>query len=223
MNEKQSCCKPNECPANIYPHLKSVCRRTHSGEARMMSGHGLDLARKRELDLRVVELLGGGTTTILGRHFLHLDDLDRGGSGSVPGAHVAVALSHRPGGRQVAVFAVHVVSTGARVVSEPDAEVLDGGWLLLVDLLAGDNLANSLLDLLQTIQVVPEAGLGHNTIGGENAHPVEGRNPQFVGRNLPSDDAVFDQITLCLHFRILRINTYLRKLKYFKQIETTQL
>ena len=61
--------------------------------------------------------------------------------------------------------------TGARVVSEPDAEVLDGGWLLLVDLLAGDNLANSLLDLLQTIQVVPEAGLGHNTISRENAHP----------------------------------------------------
>merc|ERR1719277_756534 len=108
----------HECPANISPHLKSVSRRTHSGEARMMSGHGLDLARKRELDLRVVELLGGGTTTILGRHFLHLDDLDRGGSGSVPGAHVAVTLSHRPGGRQVAVFAVHVVSTGARVVSE---------------------------------------------------------------------------------------------------------
>jgi len=166
----------------------------------MMSGHGLDLARKRELDLRVVELLGGGTTTILGRHFLHLDDLDRGGSGSVPGAHVAVALSHRPGGRQVAVFAVHVVSTGARVVSEPDAEVLNGGRLLLVDLLAGDNLAHSLLDLLQTIQVVPEARLGHHAIRGEDTHPVQRGDPQFVGGNLSPDDAVFDQITLCLHF-----------------------
>jgi len=204
MNERETMKKHRKlaslAQASHILHLKSVSRRTHSGEARMMSGHGLDLARKRELDLRVVELLGGGTTTILGRHFLHLDDLDRGGSGSVPGAHVAVALSHRPGGRQVAVFAVHVVSTGARVVSEPDAEVLDGGWLLLVDLLAGDNLADSLLNLLQTIQVVPEAGLGHNAVRSEDTHPVQRGDPQFVGGNLSPDDAVFDQITLCLHF-----------------------
>jgi len=186
-------------------HLKSVSRRTHSGEARMMSGHGFDLARKRELDLGIVELLGGRTTTFVGGDLLHLDDLDGGGSGSVPGAHVAVALSHRPGGRQVAVFAVHVVSTGARVVSEPDAEVLDGSGLLLVDLLAGDNLADSLLDLLQTIQVVPEAGLGHHAVSGEDTHPVERRNPQFVGGNLSPNDAVFDQITLCLHFRLIGI------------------
>ena len=80
----------HECPANISPHLKSVSRRTHSGEARMMSGHGLDLARKRELDLRVVELLGGGTTTILGRHFLHLDDLwlERKESATVIGQNI---------------------------------------------------------------------------------------------------------------------------------------
>jgi len=138
----------------------------------MMSGHGFDLARKRELDLGVVELLGGRTTTLFGGNFLHLDNLDGGGSSSVPCTHVAVTLSHRPGGRQVAVFPVHVVSAGARVISEPNAEVLDGGWLLLVDLLAGDNLADSLLDLLQTIQVVPKAGLGHHAVGGEDAHPV---------------------------------------------------
>jgi len=201
-----------------------VSRRTHSGEARMMSGHGLDLARKRELNLGVVELLGGRTTTFVGGNLLHLDDLNGGGSGSVPGAHVTVTLSHRAGGRQIAVLAVHVVGTRARVVSEPDAQVLDGSRPLLVDLLAGDNLADSLLDLLQTIQVVPKAGLGHNAVRGEDAHPVKRRNSQFVGGNLSPNDAVFDQITLCLHFRLIGVLVgTLQKWKNFKQIETTQL
>jgi len=206
--------------------LESVSRRTHSGEARVMSGHGFDFARKRKLDLGIVELLGRRTTTLVGSHLLHLDDLDGGRSGSVPGAHVTVTLGHRSGGRQVTVFTVHVVSTGARVVSEPDAEVLNGGRLLLVDLLAGDNLAHSLLDLLQTIQVVPEARLGHHAIRGKDTHPVQRGDPKFVGGNLSPNDAVFDQITLGLHFRLfgsLIRYFYKTKLKYFKQIETTQL
>ena len=57
--------------------LKSVSRRTHSGEARVMSGHGLDLARKREFDLGIVELLGRRTTALVGSDLLHLDDLFR--------------------------------------------------------------------------------------------------------------------------------------------------
>jgi hypothetical protein len=42
----------------------------------MMSRHGFDLARKRELDLGIVELLGRGTTAFVGGHLFHLDDLD---------------------------------------------------------------------------------------------------------------------------------------------------
>ena len=61
--------------------------------------------------------------------------------------------------------------TGARVVSEPNAEVLDGGWPLLVDLLAVDDLADGLLDLLQTVQVVPKAGFRHHAVSSEDAHP----------------------------------------------------
>ena len=41
----------------------------------MMSRHGLDLARKRELDLGIVELLGGGTAAFVGSDLLHFDDL----------------------------------------------------------------------------------------------------------------------------------------------------
>jgi len=168
----------------------------------MMSRHGLDLARKWELDLGIVELLGRRTTALLSRNLLHLDDLDGGSSGSMPGAHVAVTLRDSSSGSQIAVFTVHVVGTGARVVSEPNAEVLDGSWPLLVDLLAKDDLADSLLDLLQTIQVVPEAGLGDNAVSRENAHPVKRRHSQLVGGDLSPDDTVLDQITLCLHFQI---------------------
>ena len=43
----------------------------------MMSRHGFDLARKRELDLGIVELLGRGTTAFAGGHLFHLDDLTK--------------------------------------------------------------------------------------------------------------------------------------------------
>jgi len=157
-----------------------VSGRTHGGEAWVMSGHGLDLARKWELDLGVVELFGGGTTAVFSRNLLHLDDLDGSGSGSVPGTHVAVALRNSSSSSQVTVLTVHVVGTRAGIVSYPDAKVLDSGWLLLVHLLAGNNFTHSLLDLLQTIQVVPKAGLGNHTIGSKDAHPVKGWHPELV-------------------------------------------
>jgi len=169
-----------------------VSGRTHSGEARMMSRHGFDLARKRELDLGIVELLGGGATAFVGSHLFHLDDLDRSSSSPVPSAHVTVALRHPSGGSQVTVFTVHVVGTGARVVSQPDSKVLDGGGPLLVDLLAMDYLADGLLDLLQTIQIVPKPRFGHDAIGGEDAHPVKRGDPQLLTGDLPSHNAVLD-------------------------------
>ena len=62
-------------------------------------------------------------------------------------AHISVALSDGAGGREVAVFAVHVVSTGTRIVTQPDTEVLHGRRFLLVDLLTGNDFTVGLLDL----------------------------------------------------------------------------
>ena len=75
--------------------------------------------------------------------------LDRGGSSSVSSSHVSVALSDSASGSEIAVFAIHVVRAGTRVIAQPDTQVLDGRWLLLVDLLTINDLTVSLLDLLR--------------------------------------------------------------------------
>jgi len=185
----------------------------------MVSGHGLDLPWQRELDLGIVELLDAGTTALVRSHFLHFDDLNGGSSSSVPSTHVSIALRDGASGGEITVLAIHVVGAGARVVTQPDSEVFHRRRFLLVDLLARHNFAVSLFDLLETVEVIPEPGLGDNSVGGEDAHPEERRDAQLFGRELTSNDAVLDQVSLGLHFPSF---SSLNKI-YFKQIETTQL
>lgn len=91
----------------------------------------LDAFWQRESDLGVMELLNQRTSTVGSLHLLHLDDLDGMCSGPVSSPHVPIALSHSPRHTQVTVLTVHVVSTRTRVVTQPDAKVLDldGGLL----------------------------------------------------------------------------------------------
>ena len=58
--------------------LKSVSRRPDGSESWVVSGHGLDLSRQRELYLGIVELLDAGTTALVGGNLLHFDDLEVG-------------------------------------------------------------------------------------------------------------------------------------------------
>mgnify|MGYP006876479973 FL=1 len=64
-------------------------------------------------------------------------DLNRAETGTVTGGHVLVAGVDGVGTRELTVLLVHVVSSRARVVAEPDAKVLDLERLLLADLQAG--------------------------------------------------------------------------------------
>ena len=50
------------------------------------------------------------------------------------GSHILVESLNSIGSRHLTVLLVHVVGAGAGVVSEPDTEVLDLQWALLVDL-----------------------------------------------------------------------------------------
>ena len=50
------------------------------------------------------------------------------------GSHILVESLDSIGSRHLTVLLVHVVGAGAGVVSEPDTEVLDLQWALLVDL-----------------------------------------------------------------------------------------
>ena len=53
---------------------------------------------------------------------------------AMPGRHILVHRLHRITTRHLTILLVHVVRAGAGVVAEPNTEVLDFLWLLLVDL-----------------------------------------------------------------------------------------
>ena len=91
---------------------------------------------------------------------------------------------------ELTVFLVHVVGSGARVVTDPDTEVLDLLGALLVDLWSvrllshysafdstylvdGDDLTVRLLDLAELAQEVPESRLGNDLVGRKDAHAVD--------------------------------------------------
>ena len=61
-----------------------------------------------------------------------LSYVDRPKSSSMPCSHVLVQSVHCLRSRHLSVLLVHVVCTGTRVVTNPDAEILDFSWALLV-------------------------------------------------------------------------------------------
>ena len=60
--------------------------------------------------------------------------MDGAEAGTVTGSHVLVEALHGIRTGELAELLVHVVGAGARVVTEPDAEVLDLQGLLFVNL-----------------------------------------------------------------------------------------
>jgi hypothetical protein len=61
-------------------------------------------------------------------------DVNGAETGTVTRGHVLVQRLDRIGSGELTELLVHVVGTGARVVTEPDSEVLDLLWALLADL-----------------------------------------------------------------------------------------
>jgi hypothetical protein len=89
---------------------------------------------KRESKLGSKELLDVRTTNIGVGDLGNADDLDRSKASTVTGSHVLVAGHNSFAAGHLTVLLVHVVSAGARVVTEPDTVVLDLLRTLLVDL-----------------------------------------------------------------------------------------
>lgn len=145
--------------------------------------------RKREAQVLGEELLDVRAADALG--VLDLDDAeDVNGteSGTVTGSHVLVQGLNGISSAELAELLVHVVGAGARVVTQPDAEVLDLGGTLLVDHVEADDFTVGLLHLLQLGEEVPEARLGHHCVGSEDAHAVElGRGIRLGGQVAPDD------------------------------------
>lgn len=136
--------------------------------------------------------------------------LDSVGTGTVTGSHIAVALGDGGSDSQVTVLAVHVVGAGTRIVTQPDAKVLDLQRGPLGDLLAGHDLSGGLLELVQLAQEVPETGLGHNVVWGEDPHFVQGGVGLLVGGQLAANDLEFLELKQTRH--AIRMGQFTKKI-----------
>jgi len=93
--------------------------------------------RQRELQALRQQLLDVRPPDIVRLHNLDdLEDVHTPEASPVAGSHVLVHALDSGATIHLAVLLVHVVGAGARVVAQPDTEVLDFERVLLVDLLA---------------------------------------------------------------------------------------
>jgi hypothetical protein len=148
-NVLYSICERHQYSANLatwrteaaYPSTSCPLETRHLEEGGRAGG-GEDLLAlrgvavgQRELEVLGQKLLDVGATNVLGLLNLNdLEDVDRPKAGTVTGGHVLVEGLDGVGAGHLAVLTVHVVSAGAGVVADPDANVLDLERVLLVDL-----------------------------------------------------------------------------------------
>uniref|UniRef100_A0A7N0T4U6 Uncharacterized protein n=1 Tax=Kalanchoe fedtschenkoi TaxID=63787 RepID=A0A7N0T4U6_KALFE len=93
-----------------------------------------------------------------------LDDQNAGEPHSVTRSHLSVHLLNNPVQGGVTVLLVHVVVASTTLVSEPDTVVLNGGWVLLKNLIDSKHLSIAFLHFLKLPKEVPELGLGADFI-----------------------------------------------------------
>lgn len=136
--------------------------------------------------------------------------MDGAEAGTVASSHVLVESLDGLGAAHLTELLVHVVGTGARVVAEPDTEVLDLQRALLSDLegvvisglsvdslgaldtyhVQGDDLTVGLLQLAELSQEVPEPRLSDNGVGRKNTHAVQLGGGVRLGGQVTPDDLV---------------------------------
>jgi hypothetical protein len=116
---------------------------------------------------------------------------------TMSGGHILVQRLNSISSCHFPVLLVHVVGAGARVVSNPDTEVLDLERALLVDLVERNDFTVGLLDFSELHQKVPESRLGDHIVGSENSHAVEFGSWVGVSRQVTADDLVFLEATCC--------------------------
>lgn len=156
----------------------------------------LDTVRQGELEVLDEELADVRALDIV--VLLKLDDLeDVNGpeAGAVAGSHVLVQGLDGISAAQLTVLLVHVVGTGAGVVADPDAKVLDLGGALLVDLVDRNDLTVGLFDTTELGQKVPETGLGDNLVRSKNAHAIQLGLGGSLRREVAADNLILVDAT----------------------------
>jgi len=160
---------------NNRPQIIITTQLTESsGSVRDEEGPRLhDAMREGEFELRCKELLDVGSANV--GSLFKLDDtenVDGPEAGTMPRSHVLVHGLDSRCTRELTELLVHVVGARARVVADPDTEVLDFQGLLLVDLVDADNFTAGLLDFLQLPQEIPETGLCDDLIRRKDTHAI---------------------------------------------------
>ena len=105
-----------------------------------------------------MELLNIGSFAIGRLDGGSLDDGNTIGTNAMTGSHFLVHLLDSAVQGGVTVLFVCVMGTCARIVPHPDAEVFDGGGVLLEDLIHRQNLTIGLLHTSKLLQEVPASG-----------------------------------------------------------------
>ena len=112
------------CQSNLSTRLTTAGRRSggEEGAAELLGLSAVLAVRQSVLHVLVsVHDVLMSSQVLIGHHS-GLDDLDRSVTSST--SHLRIALSHSTNQRGVTVLLVHVVSTRAGVVTQPDSVVL---------------------------------------------------------------------------------------------------
>ncbi len=96
--------------------------------------------REREGQVGLDELVDVRTSNIGSLDFSNLDNMNVPETGTMASGHILVAGLDGLDTRSFTEFLVHIVGARARIVSQPDAKVLDLSGVGLVDFIDRDNL-----------------------------------------------------------------------------------
>ena len=176
------------------------------GRSELLRLRAVLAVRKSELQVLVREHDVLVSSQLLVWHHGGLDDLDRSVASAVRSGHLLVALLHGAQKGHITVLLVHVVGSRARVVTQPNTEVLHLRSRLVdlplthaphTHLVHSQNLSGSVLHLLQSVHEVPVAGLGSHSVRSEQSHSVDLRLGVRLGGQSAANDLIVVNLRLC--------------------------
>jgi hypothetical protein len=134
------------------------------------------------------ELEGVSTLNILCFNNASLDNLDGGRAATVTARHFVVHLVHSAIQGQITVFFVHIVCSGARIVTKPDAVHLKDVSVLLHDLIDSNNFSCGLLHLSILVHEIPVARACVHRITSKQLHAEDLRVRFRISRSLAAEN-----------------------------------
>ena len=163
-------------------HLFSVGGRSGSFESSTeLFGRGsLDSVCQGKLNFGVDHFNNSGTFGtnfwILGDQWAGynagITDLNGGGTGTVSGTHFCVQLFNSTAQRSIAVFFVHIVTAGTRVVTKSNTVDVDNVGVGFVDFTDSKNITGGLFHFAVLVKKVPETRFSLDWGSSKNFHAV---------------------------------------------------